>query len=263
MKIALCTIQRNRARWLQEWFAFHRHFGVDHFYFFAHKCTDDTDHKILELQKDFDIRAFKIADDTERPQLAAYKWAYENFNHEFDWIGFIDGDEFLFPTDLTSLKSNLAPFDYQNISGLGIYWRCFGSSGHQAEPQGWITENYLHRAPDDFPSNRHIKSLVRGRQGPHFDIISNAHLFKTIKGTVDEQLRPIHYGLTDNPPSYEKFVINHYAVQSREFYLTFKKFSGAADAGSQLVRAEEWWLQYDRNDVRDTTLLPVAQLLSR
>lgn len=261
MKLAICTIQRDRAPWLAEWFAFHSHFGVNHFYFFAHKCKDDTDHKILELQRKYDIRAFKVADETERPQLAAYKWAYENFNHEFDWIAFIDGDEFLFPANLGNLKNTLEEFNYLNLSALGVYWRCFGSSGHINEPAGLMIENYLHRAPDEFESNKHIKSLVRGRQGRYFDIISNAHLFATINGTYDEKLRTITHGLTDHIPTFEKFIINHYAVQSREFYLKFKKFSGAADAGAQLVRSEEWWNTYDRNDVYDPTLLPIAPLL--
>jgi glycosyltransferase involved in cell wall biosynthesis len=261
MKLAICTIQRNRAPWLAEWFAFHAHFGVDQFYFFAHKCNDDTDHKILELQQKFNIKAFNIPDETERPQLAAYKWAYENFNHEFDWIAFIDGDEFLYPTNLGNLKKTLEEFNYLNLSALGVYWRCFGSSGHIAEPKGRIIENYVHRAADDFHPNRHIKSIVRGRQGRYFDIVSNAHVFSTINGTFDEQLRAISNGLTDNTPSYQKLVINHYAVQSREFYTTFKKFSGAADAGAQLVRSEEWWTMYDRNEVYDSTLLPIAQTL--
>jgi glycosyltransferase involved in cell wall biosynthesis len=259
MKLAICTIQRDRAPWLAEWFAFHSHFGVNHFYFFAHKCKDDTDHKILELQRKYDIRAFKVADETERPQLAAYKWAYENFNHEFDWIAFIDGDEFLFPANLGNLKTTLEEFNYLNLSALGVYWRCFGSSGHINEPVGLMIENYLHRAPDEFEANRHIKSMVRGRQGRYFDITYNSHIFSTINGTFDEQLRPITHGLTNYAPSFEKFIIHHYVCQSLEFYQKFKRNSGAADAGSQMIREQEWWDRHDRNEVFDDTLLNISK----
>jgi hypothetical protein len=94
MKLAICTIQRNRGLWLKEWFAFHYAVGFRKFYFFAHKCTDNTSHVILDLKKHFDIEAFVLGDDLERPQLSAYQHAYQNFNHDFDWIAFIDGDEF-------------------------------------------------------------------------------------------------------------------------------------------------------------------------
>lgn len=56
-------------------------------------------------------------------------------------------------------------------------------------------------------------------------------------------------------PSYEKIRINHYAVQSYDFFINFKKNSGAADAGSNVVREEAWWQTYDRNEEVDTTIL--------
>jgi hypothetical protein len=73
---------------------------------------------------------------------------------------------------------------------------------------------------------------------------------------VDELMRPINKGLMDElSPVYEKIRINHYAVQSYNFFINFKKNSGAADAGSEVIRQESWWQIYDRNEEIDTTIL--------
>lgn len=254
MKLGLCTIQRNRGPWIKEWITFHAMVGFEKFYFFTHRCDDNSTEVLMELSRHFDIKAFNLTPDVAVPQLAAYHYAYEQFNHEVDWMGFIDGDEFLFSPQSLDLREALARYDYQRLSALGVYWACFGSSGHQTEPQGLLTENYRHRAPDDFPSNSHIKSLVRGRQGSQFQLAGNAHYFKTIYGTVDEQLQPITGGLTTYKPSFDILRINHYACQSYEFFKTFKQNSGAADGNPHLVRPQSWWEEYDRNEVVDHSM---------
>lgn len=255
MKLAICTIQRNRGRWLKEWFAFHYAVGIRKFYFFSHMCTDDTNQVILELKNSFDIEAFLLDPTLQRPQLTAYQYAYQNFNHEFDWIAFIDGDEFLFPTVHHDLRDTMENFSYKKMSALGVYWACFGSSGHMSEPAGLITNNYRWKASVDFEANQHIKSIVMGRQGNHFSILQNSHYFKTVSGTFDTAMRPIQSGLTNYEPNYDLIRINHYVTQSLEYFRDFKQKSGAADVNLNYVRPDDWWDKYDRNEVFDESLI--------
>ncbi len=261
MKLAICTIQRDRGPWLREWFAFHYLVGVRKFYFFAHKCTDDTAGQIAELQQHFDISAFQMADDVATPQLAAYQYTYENFSHEFDWVGFVDGDEFLFPVEGGDIRDVLEDYSYRKLSALAVYWACFGSSGHITEPAGLITENFRMRPPLDFADNRHIKSLVLGRQPLSFKVLNNSHLFRTHHGTFDEQGRVVTAGLTEHAPSHQRLRINHYCCQSREFFRQFKQGSGAPDSNPHLIRPDSWWDKYDRNDERDESLGKFAPAL--
>lgn len=265
MRLGICTIQRDRAPWIREWVAFHYLVGFRKFYFFAHKCKDNTAEVIAELQRRYDIQAFVVADDVERPQLKCYQFAYDNFGHEVDWMAFIDGDEFLFPTQGSSLPEVLEDYTYRKLSALGVWWACFGSSGYDEEPCGLILENYRQRATYAFEGNRHIKSLVLGRQAGRIQMQANAHLFATPFGTYDESMRLIDKGfMPELEPSYEHFRINHYACQSYSFFKSFKQHSGAADAGANLVRSEQWWKQYDRNDELDSSVehfLPALKAL--
>ncbi len=263
MRLAVCTIQRDRAPWLKEWFAFHSLFGVEKFFFFAHKCTDNTLEVVAELKKSFDISAFSLPDDLPTPQLHAYQYAYENFNHTFDWMAFVDGDEFLFPTVGNDIRSILAQYDYEKLSALAVHWVCFGSNGHLQEPQGLITENFRTRPPLDFKDNAHIKSIVRGRQGSAFRTLSTAHLFQTIFGTYDEKLRLVTSGKSVHAPSHEHLRMNHYCCQSYSYFQQFKKNSGAADSNPHLIRPDSWWDYYDRNDELDTSLVQLMPRLKQ
>ena len=140
------------------------------------------------------------------------------------------------------------------MSAIGVYWACFGSSNYINEPDGLITENYRFRAPKDFSPNRHIKSIVRGGMGDAFSVTNNSHLFNTSKGTFDTSKRIITSGHTKNEPCWDRLRINHYATQSYSFFKQFKQTSGAPDAGARMVRSDDWWVEYDRNEIYDESL---------
>jgi hypothetical protein len=252
MKVGLVSIQKNRAPWLHEWVAFHHVAGFSRFYVYAHNCTDSSEQVLAQLAPHYDLKSFAVRTDENQIQLKVYQHAYENFGHECDWFAFIDGDEFLFPTAAGRIDEALAEWDHQRVSAIGAYWACFGSSGHQAEPAGLVTRNYRQRASTDFEANRHIKSIVRGRQASR--VGPNSHLFATPWGTQDELGRPIEFGHTPYAPSYGKLRINHYVTQSRQFFVEHKQRSGAADAGAAYVRPDSWWDRHDRNDEFDRSL---------
>lgn len=256
MRLGICTIQRDRGRWLREWVAFHHSVGIRKFYIFLHRCQDDSENVVRELQKQFDIRCFTLSADVVRPQLAAYQYAYQNHGHEVDWMAFIDGDEFLFPSQDGDLQTVLQRYQYEKLSALGVWWVCYGSNGHVKEPEGLIIQNYVRRPELSHLNNRHFKCLVRGHLGDGFSILQNAHLFKTPLGSVDEHMRPLSLGyMPDTEPTYDFLRINHYVCQSYEYFKTFKQHSGMADAGAQAVRSEEMWHRDDCNDVHDDAAL--------
>jgi hypothetical protein len=256
MKLGICTIQRDRGRWITEWCAFHYLVGFRHFTFFAHRCTDDTYDVLRRLRNRIDLTVYTVPDHVPRPQLAAYRFGYERHGNDVDWMAFIDGDEFLFPTQAKDIAVPIAALDNGRIGALAVYWACFGSSGHIKEPDGLIVENYRRRAPDNFVANGHVKSIVRGGLGSGFHVLHNGHLFDTPGATFDERNRFIELGLTGYPPSWDQLRINHYVTQSREYFTGFKQRSGAADmmGGRDHVRPESWWTDHDRNEVHDTSM---------
>lgn len=247
--IAIASIQRNRGPWILEWIAFHLLVGFNQFYIYAHKCVDDMVLKLLKLSRKYPIVVHQI-DSDDRPQLACYQHAYDNYGHMVDWMAFIDGDEFLFPTADLQIGTALAAYETMPLSAVAAYWLCYGSSGHLTEPQGLLLENFRRHSNADFAPNHHVKSIVKGKQSGI--VTTRSHIFTTPLGTYDELLRPIHHGCMEKlSPSYTRFRINHYVVQSFDFYRFHKRNMGAADGSNHYVRPPYWFFFHDRNECDD------------
>lgn len=248
-KIAIASIQRNRGPWIVEWIAFHLLVGFNQFYIYSHKCTDGMTQTLMKLARHYPIVIHEI-DSDDKPQLVCYQHAYNAYGQSVDWMAFIDGDEFLFPTAHDNIADALSPYEDKQLSALAAYWVCYGSSGHISEPEGLVVENYRRHSAPDFLPNRHIKSIVKGRQT---DVtMVGSHLFRTPLGTYDELLRPIVHGwMKELEPSYRALRINHYLVQSYEFFRNTKQTIGAADFNSKYVRPDDWYSQYDHNECDD------------
>jgi Glycosyltransferase family 92 len=249
MSISICSIQRNRGPWLVEWLAFHMVVGVERFYLYAHRCEDETKNLLKRLGRHYPIVAHEITTET-RAQLLAYQHTLDNYAHRDDWTAFIDGDEFLFPTQAYSLKEALIPYTDRPVSAIGVHWVCYGSSGHLEEPSGLILENFTRHSGSDFSANRHIKTIVRGKEE---GIIANSsHLFTTPRGTEDDSGNPITRGYDeDKIPSYKALRINHYVTQSYNYFKDTKQNSGAADGSPNHKRSERWFHDHDRNEYDD------------
>jgi hypothetical protein len=251
MTIAITTIQRNRNPWIVEWLAFHLLAGYDQFFVYCHQTDDGMTETLERLAQHYPITLFTIETE-DRPQLAAFGHALEYHLSQVNWMAFIDGDEFLFPTAQQTIGKALAEFEDHSFSALGVYWKCYGSNGHIQEPDGLILENYPGHSAPEFGPNRHIKSILRG--GEKAETSWCSHFFETEKGTVDELLRPIHgpsLADPDQQPSYQHFRINHYVTQSHDYFRNTKQHIGAADRGTGIVRPDEWFTGHDRYDYDD------------
>ena len=250
MKLSIASIQRNRNPWIVEWLAFHMVVGFNDFHVYCHKTDDGMTETLQRLGRHYPVHAYVI-DVADRPQLAAYQHAWNAHGQAVDWMAFLDGDEFLFPTAHPDMASALAGFQDLDLSAIGAYWVCYGSSGHLDEPAGLVMENYTRHSGPAFAGNRHVKSIVRGGERI---AINGSHLFETARGTSDDRLRPVTHPLLLDPvqqPSYERFRINHYATQSWEFFVKTKQNMGAADANPNLIRPASWFHEYDRNEADD------------
>ncbi len=259
VKIAIASIQRNRNPYIVEWIAFHLAMGFNQFYIYCHKTTDGMTQTLLRLGRQYPIHVLALEEDNY-PQIIAYQHAWNSFGKSVDWLAFIDGDEFLFPTQAASIQDALAPYDDKPLSALGVYWKCYGSNGHEADPIGLVLENYPRHSAPDFPANRHIKSIVKGGTVAN---PNRSHLFETALGTFDEHLRPITHGhMPDYEPTYDHLRINHYVVQSRDFFFKIKQRMDAADLPQGARREDAFFTNHDRNEDDDgvaRALLPRLQ----
>jgi hypothetical protein len=214
--LSVCGIYLNEAPYLREWVEFHRLVGVEHFYLYNNRSTDN--HREV-LAPYIDEGLVELTDwDVFPGQMEAYDDCLERHRDESDWIAFIDLDEFLFSPTGRSLPDMLT--EYERWPGVGVNWALFGPSGHTARPDGLVIENYVRRS-DKKGHNDKIKSIVDPRRVRNFCL---AHFF-VFHGephvAVDENHRLIDarpgspYSTTDEI-SFERFRVNHYTTKSEE-----------------------------------------------
>ena len=254
-QIGICAIIRNRAQWIEEWISFHHLVGFTNFYIGLHRCSDKTEEILIGLSKKYKIRIFHVEDKVAgSPQQFFYNFIQNEIAHEVDWMAFIDGDEFLFSPEQKLIGPVLDGFLQKNVYALGVHWACFGSSNFVKEPSGLIIENYRYRAPDDFPINKHVKSIVYQRVEGIIKF-SNPHLVSADFQVFDEKLRSINTPVSSYEPVFSILRINHYLCQSREYFLNIKKYSGNADDDSgENIKEEAWWISHNQNDLYDCSV---------
>jgi hypothetical protein len=271
MYLAICTMQRNNAKNIREWVIYHSIVGVSKFYFLSHASEDNTEEVIFQLiSEGYDIEYSELNDNAEGNwysiQVNFYKNTYEKNYHKHRWISFIDGDEFLIPVKENNLPDVLKKYEDQSLEALGVYWVCYGSSGHLFNQEGLIVETYKHRMELNhklysnslYRPNMHIKSIVKCNN-THLEVYGeNMHIFKI--DTKDELLRPFDidppYWFYDYPrePSCSEIRINHYYSNSLQHFIENRVKYNKKAFGDTNRYYETLWKDFDINDVYDNIM---------
>ncbi len=195
---------------MPEWLEFHRLLGVERFYLFNNRSTDDH----------LDVLAPYIDEGTvvwhDWPmfpgQREAYEQCLEDHRHDARWIAFIDLDEFLFSPTGRLLSDVLR--DFEEHPGVVVNMVYYGTSGHETPPAGLAIENYTRRLGLDRPRNRTVKSIVNPERTLRIGWVAHYFLYTDGKA-VDEGFQPRH-GHRTAELSVDLLRINHYFTRSQE-----------------------------------------------
>lgn len=103
MKVAISTMTKNQSTRLIEWIDYHQKIGFNKFIFYLDNCTDNSFEVLSEI-KDVEIDIYITSDlDTNYLDNDWISRSHRMYNHtlikysNFDWIAFIEVDEFIFP----------------------------------------------------------------------------------------------------------------------------------------------------------------------
>ena len=270
MKLAACVIVRNEERAIAEWIAFHIAVGFDTLIVFDNLSTDRTAQATVALGRMHDVRLIPWPETGPTWQTSAYDHALNTFGAEFDWIAFIDSDEFILPLQGLSVRPILEAASEAAV--VVIPWMMFGSSGHQVRPPQLVTEAYAWRTEASFGPNQHVKSVVRpGRVSsalnPHCFSIKGAQPGSS-EGHFNPVGTPVRWasgcpGLLSAPAPERGARVNHYFVKS---YIEWERKVARGYNGTDFRTLTDFAL-YDQNIVQDMSAAPhvsvVKQILRR
>jgi hypothetical protein len=253
--LSVCGIYWNEAPYLREWIEFHRLVGIEHFFLYNNRSTDNHREVLAPFIAEglVEVRDW----DVFPGQLQAYDDCLARHRHDSRWIAFIDCDEFLF-----SPLGRPVPVivgEFEDVPAIGVHWCTFGDSGHVVKPPGLVIENYLMRSQQKRRSWA-VKSIVNPmrtvRAGLH------PHYFEYDDGSV--AVNENHEPMTGGPqeflphihtrPSFERLRLNHYVTKSKEERAA--KLARPVAFNGNMKNAEVV-MQRDEalNQVRDETIL--------
>lgn len=126
-KVAVVVFLKNEVDDIAFWLSWHISCGFNTVIAYDDFSTDGTLEILSSAAKIFDIRCHHavVADQFNIRQQKTYLDALDRYRNEFDWLLFLDSDEYL---DIRS-GENVHSFleKYPEAQGLAINWCCYGS----------------------------------------------------------------------------------------------------------------------------------------
>jgi hypothetical protein len=241
--LVVCAVFKNESHILTEWIEHYLKRDVDHIFLIDDFSTDDYMRKLEPYMDKVTLFKNDIVTKERNRQPMVYEKYLRPILGKTKWMAILDLDEFLYSPTNEKFKDILGR--YENISQIRVDWLFFGSNAHIKQPVSVVNGFTMRAKFVTDKSYYSFKSIVKTSDFISFGL----HIHDVCSQTV-------HCGYSDNNPP--PFVINHYAIQSFEFFMKIKATRGDCDNHfdhSNLKRNETYFKEYDLNEVVDTRLL--------
>jgi hypothetical protein len=222
--LALCCRIRDEAPYLTELIEYYLAAGIDHFFFYEKLSKDNY----REALAPFIARGLVTLADAwpaETMSPSAECDCVLKAIGRFEWIGFIDADEFVVIKDGRSIGEFLA--DFKEYPAVALHWQIFGSNGHKSRASGPVIKEYSRR---ESQPNMHVKCFVRPDRVANY---RNSHswYYLGMQRAVNENGKSV-YGSVSFPPTAEQAWINHYHHKSDQEYFEKAAIKSIVDRGT-------------------------------
>ena len=230
--LAIVSIIKNEAHYLEEWLNYQLAAGVDHFYLYDDGSTDNT-REILEPYIEAElVDYFSLTG--ENMTIPGYNDAVRRFKFFARYMAFIDVDEFIFPKTDQSVVEVVDEIlsENEHAAALVVNWQIFGSNNlEKADFEKGVLETFTRRAPRNWivpptettppAGNIFVKTIanpryIRAVVNPHFAFYYDG------KFAVNAAGEHVPYWGCE-PIQTDKIVINNYFTKSKEEFQS--KFS--------------------------------------
>jgi hypothetical protein len=252
--LSICAIYRDEAPYMPEWLEFHRLLGVERFYMWNNRSSDNH----MEVLAPYIEEGIVVWRDWPMfpGQRECYEQCLADYRRESRWIAFIDLDEFLFSPTRRLLTDVLS--DFEAHPGVVVNMLYYGTSGHETPPPGLVIENYTRRLGLARPRNRHVKSIVNPERTLRIGHVAHYFIYADRTRAVDERFRPSH-GHETNELSVDLLRINHYFTRSQDERRA--KIARPGILHGQLIPRPEEAAERDQrlNEELDDVLVPIGR----
>jgi hypothetical protein len=153
MKTVLVCIAKDEENYVEEWLDYNHKLGFDEIIMYENDWKCPVERPFLN----------KIKFPGLHQQMNAYNHFLKHFRDDYDWIAFLDIDEFLVLKKHNNLKEFLTEHD--NEFGVSVNWYFFGSNGQvdrQEENKNSLLKQFTKRGKD---VDQLIKTILKSSSG--------------------------------------------------------------------------------------------------
>lgn len=263
--LSVGVIFRNESMVMKEWIDHYFFHGVDHIYM----INDRSEDNYIDILKPY-LSQGKVTlfDCSGLPKFrgrqgVAYDACFKPILKETKWLAILDMDEYMYSPSVIDLKQVVCK--YEDYAKLVVNWCWFNSNNQDRQPSS-VVGGFTKRAEygvEIYAPNPSGEWTMARTDGPK-EILNTSYPIQNFK---------IHDHISSGPSinvSYKSnmenpdLLINHYALQSREYWQKVKMPRGDADCWhSDTARNWKWFESLNVGDTDDFRLFEQnKQLLS-
>jgi len=223
--LSLLSIFKNESMNLKLWIEHYISEGVNKFYLIDNGSTDNPLDILNEYIQNGKVNYYYLPEPNKQVEHYRNIIVNENLKENTEWLIICDLDEFYYgyPKKLVETLN-----EYKNYDIVYSNWRMFGSDGHKKHPDN-IIKSIIWREPD-FSETK--KFIFQPSKIDDFNKLT-VHYIKENDNSILEN---------------DKIRLNHYPIQSEEFFITVKMTRGdVAFKEWDTIRDMNYFYKYDKN----------------
>ena len=254
MKVCIICIQKNEENYINEWINYHLSIGIDNIFV----CNND-DPKDKRLYDTIHNDKVQIVDyqGVDGVQPIAYTKEFKRLQSEFDWLIFIDIDEFIILDGYNDIKEFLSLDRFKECSSIKMNMKIFDDDGIiDVENDDYsVMKRFKHNIENE--RNHWQKSIIRGSVdicdkrifGHGYYDGGEDYISVNVLG---ERVNNHHKECKEYPVIHEQCWLNHYPTKSIGEYIRQKYFRGGPNRNPQrYFNLNYFWKYNKRTDEKE------------
>jgi hypothetical protein len=253
---------KNEGHIIEEWLEHHIGHGVEHFYLVNDHSTDNSMSLLQPYIENGIITMFNAPNvNSQFRQVTLYRNSVVRLlaTNETRWVAIIDLDEFLYSPKEVDIKTVLK--EHEDLALVGLNWAWFGANSYAKQP-GSVIQSFTSRA--DYDITKYPEYLKRYKMmNPALLSPSSAwqkYILNLANKVVDVDVHGANIEGTIDNLSYLRYpeetplFLNHYMVQSKEFFMSKGQKADINNFRAPNLFTEEWFQILSIDDVEDNRL---------
>jgi hypothetical protein len=255
-KLSVGAVFKNESLNLKEWVEHYKNRGVEHIYL----IDDDSEDNYKDVLESYIQQGFVTLYKNDIPkfprvfgrQNTIYNKFFLPIINESEWFYVCDLDEFLYSPKHFNLIDALNK--YKDYTALLVNWLCFNSNGNNGHPDSIVKSctkrlGYNEYVNAPMPDGSYNRQVMHSRK-----YIINLTDKNTIISDINlhditiSPFKPVNVSYTAMGDDFD-LVINHYYLQSREYWEKVKMSRGDCDNWHPDDRRD--WNYFNALDVGD------------